>query len=110
MSEMPVTRSTVWLRPDPTRRIVKPFFPADHGAALGATRSERIVGRILALSDEEVAGALSELQDKHGERHPDFDGLLAAGFAPVEHWLADEDIDDDRRRLIGGYFLHEYSI
>jgi len=110
MPMVPVTRSTVRLRPDPTRRIVKPFFPADHGAALGVTRTERILNRVLTLSPEEVSEALTELRAKHAHHNSNLDDLLLAGFTTVEHWLEATEIDDDRRRLIGAYFIHEYSI
>jgi predicted GH43/DUF377 family glycosyl hydrolase len=111
MTAITVTRSEVRLVPDRHRRIVKPYLPADHGQRDGTSRAEELLQRILALSPEELEGTLQEIRAGFGGRHPDLDGILHRGFSAVAHFLPDPaGISDDMRRVVGAYFIHEYSL
>lgn len=111
MPQVPVVRSPVRLVPDPTRRIVRPYLPP-HGAAVsGPNRVEGIIERARSLTTREVSATLSEVRERFGTRYDDLDTVLLAGLSAVERWLPDSsELSEDERRLIGAYFLHEYSI
>ena len=109
MTPIPVVRSGVRLLPDPTRRIMKRYMPPDNGT-MGRSRVERILRRVSALSEEEIDATLIGLYEAYASRHPGFDDDLLNGFAAVEPWVVDaKSMNDATRRLIGAYFLHEYT-
>ena len=111
MKPIGVTRSETSLVPDPRRRIAKPYLPGDHGRREGKSRTEELLERIFALSPEEMENTLQGVRVGFGGRHRDLDGILNRGFSAVAHLIGDPaGISDDARRLIGAYFMHEYSI
>ncbi|MDH3307326.1 MAG: glycoside hydrolase family 130 protein [Acidimicrobiia bacterium] len=111
MTPIDVTRSEVGLAPDPRRRIAKPYLPGDHGQRDGRSRAEELLERILALSPEEMENTLQGVRDGFSGRHADLDGILQEGFSAVAHLLPDPaGVSDEMRRVIGAYFMHEYSI
>ncbi len=109
MAPIPVTRSEVRLFPDPRRLVAKTYMPADHGHHDGMSRAELLLERVLAMSPVETELALRQIWDSFGDRHADLDRLLLDGFSAVEHF-APAGISADTRRVIGSYFLHEYSL
>jgi len=91
--------------------ISKPFLPGGPPSADGRHRIERILDRVLSLSDDAVATTLTEVQQQFAERHVDFTSVLDHHFGLVAHRLHQPgELSVDRRRLIGAYFTHEYSI
>ena len=111
MSSVPVTRLPVRLAPDPQRITTKPFLSVDELPAEGATRVAQLIGRILDLSNDEVTVTLEELRQNFRQRHSDIDAVFERGFLAVAHSVPDPaDLPDDMRRLIGAYFMHEYSL
>ena len=110
MPTIPITRSAVQLRPDPQRFIAKPYVPVDDGPGETA-RAERLIRRILAFSPEEARQTLEGVRVDFDGRHDDLDEVFMRGFWAVGHLVPDAvGLTDDRRRLIGSYFLHEYSL
>jgi predicted GH43/DUF377 family glycosyl hydrolase len=110
MSHIPVVRSPVRLLPDPTRRIVRPYLPPDHGL-IGPSRVQRILERVSALSPQELDTTLTGVYEAFAGRYVSFDDVLMNGYAVVEPWVVETEVTDDAaKRLIGAYFLHEYSI
>lgn len=107
---IPVTRSHVLLAPDPRRLITKPYLIADPGHVQGPNRAERLIDRILSLSDDEVRETLAELRLGFGERHTDLDDVFLRGFEAVAGSVPNTSLSGDMRLLIGAYFVHEYSI
>ena len=111
MSSVPVTRLPVRLAPDPQRLIAKPFHSVDELPAEGETRATQLIGRILDLSDDEVTVTLEDLRQNFRQRHSDIDAVFERGFLAVSHSVPDAaSLPDDMRRLIGAYFMHEYSL
>jgi hypothetical protein len=111
MTPSDVTRSEVRLAPDPLRRIAKPYLPADQGGREGVSRVEAMIERILALPPEQIERTLNRVRAGFVGRHADLDGVLNRGFSAVAHVLHDPaGLSDDMRRVIGAYFVHEYSI
>jgi predicted GH43/DUF377 family glycosyl hydrolase len=63
------------------------------------------------LPPAEVNHTLDELRERFGERHVDLDETFTHGFLAVAHLVPDvAGLPDDMRKLIGAYFLHEYSL
>ena len=111
MSSVPVTRLPVRLAPDPQRLMSKPFLSVDDLPAEGETHVTQLIGRILDLSDDEVTVTLEELRQDFRQRHADIDAVFERGFLAVAHSVPDAaDLPKDMRRLIGAYFMHEYSL
>ena len=110
MPAIPVVRSPLRLRPDPTRLITKPYL-SDHGTAEGLARNQRVIQRVLGLTPADVRKTLGELRVSFGGRHGDLDGVFRRGFAAVGHLVPDAAaLSDDMRLLVGSYFMHEYSL
>lgn len=97
--------------PDPHRTVAKPYMPFDHGSHSGRSRVEALLDRILALSPGEVERTLQEVKSGFADRHSDLDGMLHRGFSAVSHVVPDPaGLSDDMRRVVGAYFMHEYSL
>lgn len=97
--------------PDPRRVICKPFLPGSDLYPDGRTRVERILSRVLALPEEQAAATLADVYARFATRHLDFTSVLERQFAEVAHRVSHkEELSEERRRLIGAYFTHEYSI
>ena len=101
-----VERTAVELMPDRRRVIARPFIS---GAQLDP--NDRLVGRVLALSDEQVATTLSASYGEFVDRHSDLDAVLEEHFQFIARGCPDlPDLSTDRRRLIGAYFTQEHAI
>jgi hypothetical protein len=69
------------------------------------------VQRVLSLSRQDLRITLRDLHQRFADTYPDLDEVLLSGFATVERWVpATTAIDDEQQRLIGAYFLHEYTL
>lgn len=111
MAPITVNRSAVRLVPDPRRTIAKPYVPTDPGPHDRKSRVEEMIDRILALPPDEVERTLEEVRIGFAGRHADLDEILHRGFSVVAHVVPDPAwLSDDMRRVIGAYFMHEYSI
>ncbi|HEX2874881.1 MAG TPA: glycoside hydrolase family 130 protein [Polyangiaceae bacterium] len=89
--------------------ISKPFMPG--GEVDGRLRVQRILDRVLALPEEAVAETLAETYARFWSRHVDLTNVLERRFADVAHYVqGGGELSLERRRLIGAYFTHEYSI
>src|ERR1051325_6725086 len=92
------------LTPDRTRVLLRPFYPSTDDIAL------RIVARVLALSDEDVARLLSEVLGEFGDRHERVEQLLRNRFIQGRGSLGEAwEPSAERQALIGAHFTHEYS-
>ncbi|HSJ91685.1 MAG TPA: glycoside hydrolase family 130 protein [Ilumatobacter sp.] len=74
-----------------------------------------VVQRIMAMSEAEVTEALRTALDDFAGRHRDLDGVLEQNVEILAAHIGDVCVpaasnSRDRRRLIGAYFTHEYSI
>ncbi len=111
MQSIPVTKTSARLMPDPTRAITMPFAPGGDLAMDVGSRVRGILSRILALSEAEVATALSTTQDRFAARHVDLLSVFEARFAAVaEHVARASELSTERRLLIGAFFTQEYTI
>lgn len=111
MPAINVERTPARFYPDKSRTITKHFMPSGEKKDDGTTRFDRILSRILTLSEEEVRNTLKQTQGRFSKRHRDYRSILESGFASVSHAVHDPgELSPERRLLIGAYFTHEYSI
>ena len=106
-------RQALHLRPDPARVVVRPFKPAIEPRDLNPTdrtRANHIVDRVIALDTASVASLLSEVLENFIGRHRNLLETFEARAQEMEAaFTGHPPFSQDQRRLIGAYFLHEYS-
>src|ERR1700722_8561185 len=102
---LPLKRSRTVLRPDPARVLLRRFEPGD------ARRMSGIIERIMAVPEASVGGLLKQVWSDFSERHLSLKQRFSDRFDEVEELLpAGATVSDQRRLLIGSYFLLEYSL
>jgi predicted GH43/DUF377 family glycosyl hydrolase len=100
-----VRRSSTILKPDQSRVLLRPFSPGD------SQRASRIVARIVSIPEDRVGPLLEEISAEFSQRHEQIRKLFLERFEQVrEMLLIDEGLSEERRLLIGSYFLAEYSL
>jgi len=100
-----VKRTTTILRPDQSRVLLRPFSPGD------PQRAGRIISRIMSLPEDLVGPLLDEVSAEFSQRHQQIRKVFLERFEQVrELLLTDEELSEQRRLLIGSYFLAEYSL
>jgi predicted GH43/DUF377 family glycosyl hydrolase len=106
-------RQALHLRPDPARVVVRPFKPATEPRDLNPTdktRANHIVDRVLALDAATVASQLADVLENFLGRHRNLLQIFEARADEMEEAFATHTrFTQDQRRLVGAYFLHEYS-
>lgn len=108
---IPITRSELRLLPDPRRVLTKPFLPGGEPFPDGRSRIERILGRVLALSEQSVVAELEATYARFSARHVDLLGVWERHFSAVSRYLEPSaPLSTERRRLIGAYFSQEYAV
>jgi predicted GH43/DUF377 family glycosyl hydrolase len=108
-----LNRQALHLRPDPARVVVRPFKPATEPRDFNPTdktRANHIVDRVMALDATSVASLLSEVLENFVGRHRNLLETFEARADEMEGAFAGHPrFTQEQRRLIGAYFLHEYS-
>lgn len=100
-----LNRTTTILKPDQSRVLLRPFNPGD------TERLARIMERILAIPEDQVAPLLDEVSAEFSKRHQQIHDLFLDRFHQVHGLLfAEEGLSRKRKLLIGAYFLAEYSL
>ena len=106
-------RHPLYLRPDPSRVIVRPFRPAieprDYNP-VDTTRANHIVARVLALDEAEAQSVLAGVLDNFDDPQRNLLEIFESRAAEMEQVFAGHAaFSATQRSLIGAYFLHEYS-
>src|SRR5258708_18970435 len=84
---------------------MRAFIPADR------SRLTQIIGRALALSEEETERELEIVRHEFSARHRDLDSSLLGIYRRVEaHVFTDRSLSTARRLLIGALFSGEYAL
>jgi predicted GH43/DUF377 family glycosyl hydrolase len=92
------------LVPDRSRVLMRPFAPASDDIA------RRIIARVMALSDGEIARLLGQVLGEFADRHERVEDILRKRFEQVQIYLEPgANPSPERQLLIGAYFTHEYS-
>ena len=100
-----VRRTPTILAPDQSRVLLRPFSPG------GPERMGRIISRIMSLPEDRVGLLIEEISAEFSQRHQQICSLFLERFEQVrEMLLTDEKLSEQRRLLIGSYFLAEYSL
>ena len=98
-------RTTTILRPDQSRVLLRPFTPGD------SERVGGIVDRIMSLPEDQVGALLDGISAEFSQRHRKIRSVFLERFEQVHGLLrADGEVSEQRRLLIGSYFLAEYSL
>jgi predicted GH43/DUF377 family glycosyl hydrolase len=104
-SSVRVCRHELTLLPESARVIIRPFIPAD------IHRITTIIGRALALTEEEVLCELTAVRQEFDSRHFDIESLLFSHFARVQqHIFTHRALSRERQLLIGALFSGEYAL
>ena len=108
-----LNRQALYLRPDPSRVIVRPFKPATEPRDLNPTdktRANHIVDRVLALDSDTVALQLADVLENFQGRHRNLLETFEARADEMEPAFATHGaFSKSQRQLVGAYFLNEYS-
>src|SRR6202162_30129 len=108
-----INRQSLYLRPDPARVVVRPFKPTTEPRDLNPIdkiRANHIVGRVLRLDAEAAAPQLSEVLENFEGRHRNLLDIFETRAQEMEEVFEPHaELNKTQRRLIGAYFLNEYS-
>ncbi|MGH7112129.1 MAG: glycosidase, partial [Stellaceae bacterium] len=108
-----LNRQPICLRPDPARVVVRPFKPATEPRDLNPTdkaRANHIVDRVLHLDPAATERQLAEVLENFQGRHRNLLASFEARADDMEDALrAHPGFTRTQRRLVGAYFLNEYS-
>jgi predicted GH43/DUF377 family glycosyl hydrolase len=100
-----ITRKATLLTPDQSRVLLRPFAPGD------SQRIARILTRIMSIAEDEVGPLLEEVSAEFNQRHERITNLFQERFEQLQELLVTEErVSDQRKLLIGAYFLAEYSL
>jgi predicted GH43/DUF377 family glycosyl hydrolase len=102
---MHIKRQATILKPDQSRVLLRPFNLEN------PQRAQRIIDRILSLPEEQVGPLLDEVTAEFSRRHQQIQTLFLERFEQVRQLLSiEEKFSEQRKMLIGSYFLAEYSL
>ncbi|MDQ8193433.1 glycoside hydrolase family 130 protein [Coraliomargarita sp. SDUM461004] len=98
-------RTPILLQPDPSRVVIRPFELHNR------ERIAKIIGRVFSLSERRARDQAKRLLDEFGGRHTNPRAIFLDRFNQVKEFLlTDMPMTEDRKLLIGGYFLQEYAL
>ncbi|MGD0365762.1 MAG: glycoside hydrolase family 130 protein, partial [Bryobacteraceae bacterium] len=106
-TSMPIhlKRTATILCPDQSRVLLRPFSPGD------SQRVGDILGRIMAIPEEQVGALLDDISLEFSQRHREIRQSFMERYEQIRDPLTpDGEISQPRRMLIGSYFLAEYSL
>lgn len=105
MKTICMRRHEITLHPESARVIIRPFIPAEPRLI------RAIIGRVMALTEEEVTKELEAVHAEFEGRHYDMDLPFLAHYAKVrEHIDSETPLTLSRERLIGAMFSGEYAL
>ncbi len=98
-------RHDLLLDPESSRVIIRPFIPGD------VQRITKIIGRALALSENEVTAELEALLVEFDARHFEIESVLLLNYQKVQpHVFTERPLSRQRQLLIGAMFSGEYAL
>lgn len=100
-----IRRHELTLLPESARVIIRPFIP------LNTQRITTIIGRALAMSEEESTRAWETVRQEFDSRHFDIESFLLANYQKVLPYIfTQHPISRTRQILIGALFSGEYAL
>jgi len=101
----PVRRSGIYLRPDNSRMLLRPFHPQSD------QRAREMIQRILNMSPSELEGGLQKIMLHFSQEHADIDTVFSDRCRQLSHLLPQATNPSPLQSLlIGAYFMSEYSL
>ncbi len=105
MNFLPIRRHEIILQPESARVIIRAFITSS------ARRLSTIIGRALALTEDEVEAELAAVHAEFDSRHLDIETSLLQHFAKVQSEIfTQRPLSHSRQMLIGALFSGEYSL
>jgi predicted GH43/DUF377 family glycosyl hydrolase len=105
MRSLNVQPTGIQLRPNCGRVLIRPFIPSE------PARVVNILGRALALSEEDVERELAALMVEFDSRHLDLRAVCRRHFESVKRRLfSDQPLSEARQLYIGALFSGEYAL
>lgn len=108
--DSPLQLHELKLGASPSRVVIRPFHLGWQATSASSSRAGKLVSDILALDEvtvrEEYRAILSDFSERHWQTERVFDERFNEVAASVS---LPRNLSDERRRLIGAYFCHEYS-
>jgi predicted GH43/DUF377 family glycosyl hydrolase len=104
--------STVVLRPDSSRTVIRPFVLEDPEGFVQKAhpRSQRIVDRVLSLDAAGIKSELALVAKSLDDRHRDPNRALLENYKTLKDVQLDRStVSEDQALLIGAYFSEEFS-
>ncbi len=100
-----IRRTGIVLKPSNSRVVIRPFEPTS------IQRIERILARLLSLTEADVDSLLGDVMSEFHDRHQKTRHFFLNRFEQVkQHLLTDQHLSENRRLLIGAYFTQEYAL
>ncbi|MEY3092871.1 MAG: hypothetical protein RLZZ269_1253 [Actinomycetota bacterium] len=104
-------RTGIHMKADPSRVFARLFIPGQEDFGATQSRATAVLDRVLELDESEVEAALNDVLLRFGNRHDDIHYWLDLHAHRVTNRLdAPIRLSDNRWRLIGAYFTHEFSV
>jgi predicted GH43/DUF377 family glycosyl hydrolase len=104
-ARLEVKRTGITLKPNNSRVVIRPFEPTSE------SRFEKIVARVMAISEEDVENQLNSVLSEFHGRHQRTREFFQRRFEQVRKYLlTDRSLSESRRLLIGSYFTQEYAL
>src|SRR3954467_15132480 len=98
-------RTATIVAPDQSHVLLRPFSPG------GPERTAGIISRVMALTEDRVNRLLCDVYAEFAQRHQDIRTRFRERFEQVcESIGADAELSEERKLLIGSYFVCEYSL
>ena len=100
------------LRPDPARVVTRLFVAGREDVGPGDSRATPVLLRVLALSEDEVAASMRDLDERFAHRHRTMHATFREHAEVVTARIdgAADTMSEARRLLLGAAFTHEYAI
>jgi len=103
-----VIRKNVMFMPDSSRVVARFFMSGDQ-------RTQELVGRIMAMDEQQVNHTLEQIFRRFARRHRNISAIFLKHFENIRGQIDGMQIDyaklsDERKMLIGSYLTMEYSI
>lgn len=99
------------LHADPSRVVLRPFHLGWQSTHAPGSRAARLVKAVVALSDQEAEEEYQRVLHDFEGRHWQTEQVFEERYREVEQSLGldPSPLCEDRKRLIGAYFCHEYT-
>lgn len=105
MSPVALHRHNIYLLPDCGRVILRPFIPSN------LKHVTSIIGRVLAMSEEEASLELETVKKNFSDRHLNFELCMLTNYQTVRPQVfTQRALSSTRQLLIGAMFLGEYAL